>query len=1328
MDKTIIQQPSTVSHALDALLDNMYISNVHNRLRQLDHPQENDSKRWIWELIQNAKDSIVQDQSRETVDIKVIVKDDSIIFKHNGSPFTAEAQMGLLYKYSGKKGNDSESTGRFGTGFLTTHALSKIVSIEGDLYTDDNKTNLCGFSATMYRNGINAQELLDGVKKMRESMLYTKELNTWTTYTYHLETDENKKALQLGLENFIANITQVMLFCKELATVELDNNGVITKIIRNQVQQLSNDIYISEFEISGNEPHKRKYLHKKLSKLSDELSKRFKKERNLRLMIAIEIDRENNLVDNTNSPSHFCVLPLVGSEKHIMPFYLNSPDFEPDSERESLLLDGSDDWEEHSELGTIITVRGINRLILKESIELYETLVSYLSENDYHKLFLSAKGLKRTPDFEKNFNKDWFEKEIILPYREVLKKYAIVETESGKQKLFNDDNTPNIIIPQGNKEVRQQIYALATEILVNRLPLEKYADNWTYLAWSDCGLFGINDLCEFVANKQNVSNLPNYEWLNKFLTFIKLTDETLLKKYALVPNSKGDLISLEEQDFAEGVGLTEFMLDTLLSLGLDLKPKLLSNNITAINLPIKVDAKGIAEKINEQADFIIKDKDLSIEETIEKLLPLINISLTDSEKFSTDFIEKQNNINGFVSSVFENLQITEQQNNDIPERAWNSTHKWLISQLIDSVSEFKNIDSLPEHINNKILWLNSFISFVSEEIKEGKLDEVAIIPNQNSEFCFKKDLSLDDNIPEILKTEQAENFGLILKNSLLHKEISSVNISSKKNINTVVELINTNFKNNKFDNNHDDLDFAIYLIHLLPDTTSQILHNSQISLLKIVRKYYYKRCESKSENTITCNLEDFWRKANEKIITSLQEHIAEDASIEGLKKFISDSGILYDNGDTIIFLNDFYDYLTSIKITVDSNIIPNQNGVFCSIDDLFKDDNIPDELKDVLLLIDSKNDFRDILAEKSLSIQPKPSKGVSDIAKLIDDSMKEVFSDSRNWDDEDFKKGITILTEYFRKHKNPNDIFKYSWSKKDSIELNVLWSEKDREMLKELKENGFEKVQLLLAKDAEIKKLKEEKEALIDENRKLKEEKATLEQEIDDLKQQLENANSDSDKAAIEAALLGKMNLLQQKTNEMAVIGSCIGSGLSKQQQKEINEEARRIVKAELEKRLNNEKIRQQSKGCNFDYELMGFDGFSNSPLMQINGVKYPIVVKSYKKQSEPFNINTGEWELITKEKSSLFFVWDGNKINYIDILGLMRNQSHIDIAFSTENLDIEERLTKFSHSMRYFKDIQFKFSSFVSSPFGQATSINNYFFGGNHEDDVNDANSDIML
>jgi hypothetical protein len=1331
MNKTVIQQPQTVSHALDALLDNMYISNVHNRLRQLDHPQENDSKRWIWELIQNAKDSIVQDINRQTVDIKVIVKGNTIVFMHNGSPFTAEAQMGLLYKYSGKKGNDSESTGRFGTGFLTTHTLSKIVSIEGDLYTDDSKSNLCGFSATMYRNGINAQELLGGVEKMRESMIYTKELNNWTTYTYHLETDDNKKALELGLKNFIQNIAQVMLFCKELNTVELDNNGAITKIIRKQSLQLDNEICISEFEITGNNPHTRKFAHKKLSKHSEELTKRFKTDRNLRLMVAIEIDNENNLVENETAPSHFCVLPLVGSEKHIMPIYLNSPDFEPDSERESLLLDGSDNWEEHSELGTIITVRGINRLILKESIELYDSLVSYLSENGYHKLFLLAKGMKRTPDFEKNFNKEWFENEMVLPYREVLKKYAIVEIESGNQKLFNDDNTPNIIIPQGSKEVRQKIYSLATEISTNRLPLEIYASNWSYLAWDECGLFGIDDLCKYVADKQNASYLPSYEWLNKFLQFIKETDEILLKKYALVPNSNGDFVSLETDDFAEGVGLTEFMLDTLLALGIDLKPNLLSTNITAINLPIKVDAKNIAEKIDEQADCIIKDKDLSIEEIVENLRPLININLTDKSKFDGNFIEKQQQINGYIRVVFENLQVERIDNNDISEKAWQSTHKWLIFQLIESVSEYNNIDSLPKQINDKIQWLNYFIAFVSKEIKEGKLDEVAIIPNQNGDFCFKKDLSLDDNIPEILKTEQAENFGLLLKDSLLHKEINSVNISSKKDINSVIEIINSIFRNNKFENKLDDLDFAIYLLHFLPDESNQILFNSQKSLLNIVRKYYYERSESNHENTIICNSEDFWRKANDEIISSLQWHIAEDVSLEGLKQFLSESGKEYDNGDTIIFLNDFYDYLTLMKIPIDNNIIPNQNGKFCSIDDLYKDNDISEELKEVLLLCDSENDFKDILVEKSLSIQPKQNKEVSDIAKLVDDAIKDTFADSRNWEDENFKKAVALLIEYFKKHKDSKEIFSYSYSKRDSIELNVLLSEKDREIIQSyLKgELGLDQVK---QKDIEIAQLKEENTKLKNRNEELEKllaEKVGLEKEIKQLKEQLENATAE-DAENIK-------NILTVKEKEYLITQDAIFGlennfdDLGKKAQEKANFEAKRLVKERLEKEY-------------YVFPANYFEQYSTIEGVTKDSIEYPLVVKSYEQSNKPLKIGANEWIQLMKP-NSIFWVHFGNgKLGVIKMGELFRNQEQLSLTFNTSNLDAfrfsEEDMSDlvngnfkgldiFGKLLHYFNGVHFNFTSIKSENYSTADNLSDYRFDTRQtEEDITDNNSDSML
>ena len=58
----------------------------------------------------------------------------------------------LIYKYSEGKTNDCESTGRFGTGFLTTHSLSKTVKITSDVVEEDDLTPH-GFTITMFREG-----------------------------------------------------------------------------------------------------------------------------------------------------------------------------------------------------------------------------------------------------------------------------------------------------------------------------------------------------------------------------------------------------------------------------------------------------------------------------------------------------------------------------------------------------------------------------------------------------------------------------------------------------------------------------------------------------------------------------------------------------------------------------------------------------------------------------------------------------------------------------------------------------------------------------------------------------------------------------------------------------------------------------------------------------------------------------------------------------------------------------------------------------------------------------------------------------------------------
>jgi hypothetical protein len=586
---------------------------------------------------------------------------------------------------------------------------------------------------------------------------------------------------------------------------------------------------------------------------------------------------------------------------------------------------------------------------------------------------------------------------------------------------------------------------------------------------------------------------------------------------------------------------------------------------------------------------------------------------------------------------------------------------------------------------------------VSKEIKEGELDEYAIIPNQKGIFCFKKDLSLDDNIPEILKSEQAENFGLILKDTLLHKELNSINISSKKDINTVIELINNIFRT------ADNLEFAIYLIHLMPDISSSILHNSQKKLIEIVQKYDYETCKSHSVSNIICSNEDLWSKANNTIIKSYKARIAEDKTIEGLKIYLSSqSSKNYDLGDTIIFLNNFYDYLTSMKITIDGNIVPNQNGVFCSLEDLFKDDNIIKELKDILCLLNSEEDFRNILAETSLSIQPAHSKNTEDIAKPIDEAIKETFADSRNWEDSNFKKAIALLIEYFKKHReNSKSYFSYSYTKRDSIELNVLLSEKDREIIQSyLKgELGIEQVK---EKDNEISQLKEENsklkikneelERLLAEKEEIEKEKVALEEQL----REIEKTNPNSSEIEI---IQGKIRV---KDDEIAAIGDTTiaidyDNDISVSDQKEANREAKEIVKERLEK-----------EGFSF---TSGIDGYSTVDGVIKGDTEYPLVVKSYKYQGAPLKIGANEWIQLMKP-NSMFWVHFGNRnIGCLNLYDLLKKQDKLSLSFSTENLDFENRLENFAELLHFFKNVHFDFNSIRPDNYSTAENLNNYRF-----------------
>ena len=200
----------------------------------------------------------------------------------------------------------------------------------------------------------------------------------------------------------------------------MDDNGAITTITRGELKILENSIEVLSIVFSGAINQTHTFLIIKNEKKSLELTERYKQPRSLRLQIATEIDSDNRIIDKGNSCGFYCVLPLVGIESQLdEPIYVNCQDFEPDDERQSLLLNGQD---YNGESG-LITEVGINRMIYPEILNLYQKLLSHIVNTNAKNVHLMAKGLKEIKNHEK-LDREWYTDNVISGYRQVVHLYG----------------------------------------------------------------------------------------------------------------------------------------------------------------------------------------------------------------------------------------------------------------------------------------------------------------------------------------------------------------------------------------------------------------------------------------------------------------------------------------------------------------------------------------------------------------------------------------------------------------------------------------------------------------------------------------------------------------------------------------------------------------------------------------------------------------------------------------------------------------------------------------------------------------------------------------
>ncbi len=1236
------EAPKGAQDALEELVRKMYISNVSKRLRELNQPSENDKKRWIWELIQNAKDTIANDDSRSTINVKIKIDGDTVIFTHDGNPFTLNARFGLLWKYSEAK-ETQESTGRFGTGFLTTHCLSKIVSIESDVYEAKDSDRLLGFQVTMFRDGDTEAELLEGLDRMRDSEVWLEDTFNHTSFTYHIKSDSGREALKLGIANFYDNIAQTMLFCPELSSVEMNNNGEITKINRGEINTLGNGIVEAPIIFTGAIEKTRTFLLVGMEKGSSELTARYKQPRKLRLQAAVEVNSENQIVAKENSCGFYCVLPLVGIDSQLdEPIYVNCPDFEPDSERQSLILNGQVINGENG----LITEVGINRMIYTEILTLYKQLLSHINENKIGHEYLMAKGLKGSKVHDK-LDKEWYKNVVLKEYRDILKSLKIARVNSGEKISLID----SIIIKESKEEDETRLYKLVSHLYPESMLLENY--DWASVIWKDdeIRVWNIEDFCEHISSTySNWNEIPNLtgeelsKWYNDFLLLVLVYNESLLTKYALLPDMYGKFHK-RDGSLKQNINVSTQALEILNKLGKDKRGELLHQNITALTLEGEYNSISVAADINKRVEEICKENGW-----LNKLMPLMAAVPTDDSRYPNhpgfcmkrrDFLEIAKALYGYkIEAVEENSLIAD---------SWRELDKRFVNAVLWKLSELGKLSALPSGLD--VNWLNHTLIVLNPTADQWK--NYALLPNQYGDFKKREEISIDNGVENVLKADILKNIKINPRVYLLDTAIDAQALGIEKTQTTsgVVSSIRNRFESNPSYNGSFVYSYygrfykyplqtlspiSRYIVGLLPANKNSEQFEFQDEFRTVVDTL--SNHEVPYIGMINYSDSNLWTVPNMLVAKNIFEKLELDKNLDTTSQRLGSIGTKH----VIDSLNNFYAVLNKSHINYNDNlIIPNQHGVYCKFTSLYDESLERDEeLKDIANEIPTGQDFRKCLIHPEVMIKRGIEKSNEHIALFIDDIIGKLFEAPSNWQDEQFKNAVTKFIEIWApKHKVLFEKCINSFTKKDAITVNVIITPEVRSRLQALVRTGTD-ISVIEKANENAQKVKE------------------LEAEVALLKKQLE-------------------------VKAVAYSGG-FRNDLTDEQKRAYLEEARQLVMEDLVKE-------------GFDISEAEYDGYTCiTGVKDKNGKHRPIVFRSNLSHRSTV-ISPEDWRMLSKPGAMFGVVSEHGTVGKYNLIDLLKNQEVMNIRFSSSNLDWPHHLTEMTKVFRYFNGIQFDFERFIS-------------------------------
>jgi hypothetical protein len=391
-------------------------------------------KRWVWELMQNAKD--VKDPAFGSVSVKITLDENELVFSHNGLPFEVRHLLGIVKQVSTKSSSseDEEVTGKFGTGFIVTHLLSDTIDIQGYIH-DENGSYYRLNNLHLDRSGQTSEELIPKIEEANEYILKVEtdpslfplvedykqkktQDNFDTVFRYILSSERKKEAAKEGIADLKNTLPVTLVSVEEISEVIIEDKTT-SSVSHYRITKVREESNVKMLSVALRDGKSRNFL-------------KFAKESFCLITEVSDFESLALIERSDDQPVLYRNFPLIGSENFHFPFILNGFEFNPTEDRNDIVLVNEESTDVMS-----------NRSIIEAAVEGTMEFIQFLISNNVINRYLFA--LSRTPKLSVPLEdgiKDWLES-LQQDWRRQLIDLELVKTEDGLYSTLRNCRLPN---------------------------------------------------------------------------------------------------------------------------------------------------------------------------------------------------------------------------------------------------------------------------------------------------------------------------------------------------------------------------------------------------------------------------------------------------------------------------------------------------------------------------------------------------------------------------------------------------------------------------------------------------------------------------------------------------------------------------------------------------------------------------------------------------------------------------------------------------------------------------------------------------------------------